>query len=129
MRTLASGLLGGALAAVFLVGRAPAPEVPEYDTAAEVTLKGTVADIHESKVATDHPGLHLILKIEAETVEAHLCPVRFLRELEFVIEKGDTLTVTGSRPKGSEFLVAREVMKGRVTLILRDAKGEPIWHR
>ncbi len=129
MRALAYGLLAGALAAVFLSAQAPAPEAPEYDPAAEVTIKGTVADIHESKVATDHPGLHLMVKAEAETLEVHLCPVQFLRELEFSIETGDTLTVTGSRPKSAEFLVAREVRKGQVSLILHDAKGAPIWKR
>ena len=129
MRTLAYALLVGALAAALLAARAVAPEAPEYDPAAEMTTKGSVADIHESKAATDHPGLHLMLKTEAETLEVHLCPVQFLNELEFSIEKGDALTVTGSRPKGSEFLVAREVRKGQVSLILRDAKGVPIWKR
>jgi hypothetical protein len=131
MRTLspASGLLGGVLTAAFFAAPAPTTEAPEYDPAAEVTTKGTVADIHESKVATDHPGLHLMLKTEAETVEVHLCPVQFLNELEFSIEKGDTLTVIGSRPKSSAFLVAREVRKGQVSLILRDAEGAPIWNR
>jgi len=129
MRTLAGGLLGCALGASLAVAQASAPKAPEYDPAAEVTIKGTVEDIHESKVATDHPGLHLMLKTEAETVEAHLCPVRFLRELEFPIAKGDALTVMGSRPKNGPVLVAREVTKGRVSLVLRDAKGAPIWSR
>ena len=48
----------------------------------------------------DHPGLHLIVKTETETVEVHACPLRFMTELEFAVEKGDTVTVLGSRPGG-----------------------------
>jgi hypothetical protein len=107
--------------------KAPAAKVPEYDPKAEVTITGVVEDFHESKTRGDHPGLHLIVKTETETVEVHACPVRFMKELEFAIEKGDTITVTGSRPAGGEVLVAREVQKGQTSLILRDKDGTPVW--
>jgi len=126
MRTLCA-LLAGALLALPNSAPPPSPMAPEYDPKAEVTIRGTVEDHHESKVMTDHPGLHLVLRTETETVEVHACPVRFLRELEFPIEKGDTLTVVGSRPMGGPIVVAREITRGQVTLILRDAKGEPVW--
>jgi hypothetical protein len=103
------------------------PRAPEYDPASEVTVTGVVTQIHESKVATDHPGLHLILQTETETVEVHACPVRFLRELGFALEVGDKLTVIGSRPKGASVMVAREIAKGRDGLILRDRTGSPNW--
>jgi hypothetical protein len=99
----------------------------EYDPAAEVTVRGEVQQVHESKVATDHPGLHVVLKTEAETVEVHACPVRFLHELEFTIVTGDTLTVLGSRPKGAAVIVAREIRKGQESIVLRDARGVPNW--
>jgi hypothetical protein len=108
-------------------GQKPPPPAPEYDVSAEVTLRGEVTDIHESKLAGDHPGLHLILQTENGVVEVHACPVRFLNELEFTIEKGDKLTVTGSRPKGRDLIVAREIMKGSLSLILRDKDGTPNW--
>jgi len=112
--------------------KAPAAKAPEYDVKAEVTLKGVVEDFHESKMRGDHPGLHFILKVETgtetETVEVHACPVRFMSDLEFAIEKGDTLTVLGSRPEAGGLVIAREITKGQMSLILRDAKtGEPIW--
>jgi hypothetical protein len=115
-----------------IVAAAPAPaqappKAPEYDVAAEVTVRGEVTDIHESKVATDHPGLHLILKNEEETVEIHACPVRFLSELEFTIAIGDKLVVVGSRPRKGAVIVAREITKGQLSLILRDKKGVPNW--
>ena len=116
-----------ALVAAHAVAQGPAAPAPEYDSTAEVTVRGEVQQIHESKVATDHPGLHIVLKTEAESVEVHACPVRFLRELEFTIGIGDTLAVLGSRPKGAAVIVAREVRKGQEWLILRDAKGVPNW--
>jgi len=94
---------------------------------AEVTIKGVVEDFHESKMRGDHPGLHVILKTETETVEVHACPVRFMSELEFKIEKGDTLTVVGSRPEAGGVVVAREITKGQTSLTVRDKKGEPVW--
>jgi hypothetical protein len=110
------------------VAKPPAAKAPEYDVKAEVTIKGVVEDIHESKMRGDHPGLHFTLTTETETVEVHACPVRFMSELEFKIEKGDALTVVGSRPEAGGLVIAREITKGQMSLILRDAKtGEPIW--
>jgi hypothetical protein len=109
--------------------KAPTGKAPEYDTKAVVTIKGVVEEIHESKMRGDHPGLHLILKTETETVEVHACPVRFMTDLEFVIEKGDTLTVEGSRPEAGGIVVAREITKGQTSLILRDKTGAPAWIR
>lgn len=128
MRALAFVFSGAVLAATLAAAQTQ-PKAPEYDVGAEVTVRGVVAEIHESKVATDHPGLHLILTTEAanETVEVHACPVRFLSELEFTIEKGDALAVVGSRRKGDQPIVAREITKGQLSLILRDKKGIPNW--
>jgi hypothetical protein len=139
MRRLAAVLLGGVLAAPLALAQAPpaaappatapATKAPEYDPKAEVTIKGVVQDIHESKTRGDHPGLHLILATETETIEVHACPVRFLSDLEFVIEKGDTLTVEGSRPEAGGIVVAREITKGQVSIRLRDKTGAPVWTR
>jgi len=109
--------------------KAPTGKAPEYDPKAVVTIKGVVDEIHESKTRGDHPGLHLILKTETETVEVHACPVRFMSDLEFTIEKGDTLTVEGSRPEAGGIVVAREITKGQTSLILRDKTGAPVWTR
>jgi hypothetical protein len=141
MRLLLTALLGGALAASPALAQAPAPKpaapkpaapkpaakAPEYDVAAEITLQGVVEDFHESQLRGDHPGLHLIVKTETESVEVHACPVRFMKELDFAIEKGDTVKVIGSRPGGTGVVVAREVAKGQTSLILRDKTGAPVW--
>jgi hypothetical protein len=147
MRRLAAVLLGGFLAAPLATAqappaaappagapkapaaKAPAVKAPEYDTKTEVTIKGVVDDFHESKMRGDHPGLHLMLKTETEVVEVHACPVRFMSELEFAIEKGDEVTVVGSRPEAGGIVVAREITKGQTSLILRDKTGAPVWTR
>jgi hypothetical protein len=142
MRVLFAVLLGGVLLASPALAQAPpapappakapaakAPvaKAPEYDVTAEVTIKGVVEDFHESKMRGDHPGLHLILKTETETVEVHACPLRFMTDLEFAVEKGDTLTIVGSRPGGEGIVVAREITKGQTSLNLRDKTGAPVW--
>lgn len=135
MRILTALVIGGLVAASPALAQAPpakAPaktpaKAPEYDPKAEVTIEGVVEDFHESKTRGDHPGLHLIVKTETETIEVHACPVRFMKELEFAIEKGDTLKVVGSRPDPAGVVVAREVTKGQTSLILRDNDGTPVW--
>jgi hypothetical protein len=120
-------MFSAAFVVPLLVAQAPKAE---YDPAAETTVRGTVDAIHESKIASDHPGLHLVLKTEeGQTVEVHACPVRFLTDLEISIEKGDRLTVVGARSAGEEAIVAREIKRGTTTVILRDAKGAPVWRR
>ncbi len=132
MRLLLTALLGGALAASPVLAQAPSakpvtPKAPEYDTKAEVTLQGTVEDFHESQMRGDHPGLHLVVKTETESVEVHACPVRCMKELDFALDKGDEVKVTGSRPGGAGVVVAREIQKGQTSLILRDKTGAPVW--
>jgi hypothetical protein len=144
MGRLAAALLSGVLAAPLALAQAPpapappapapaapapAAKAPEYDVNAEVTIKGVVEDFHESKMRGDHPGLHLILKTDTETVEVHTCPVSFASDLEFVIEKGDEVTVVGSRPDPAGLVIAREITKGQTSLIVRDKTGAPVWTR
>jgi hypothetical protein len=52
-----------------------------------------------------------------------------MSDLEFSVEKGDTLTVEGSRPDPTGTVVAREITKGQTGLILRDKTGAPVWTR
>ena len=134
MRFLVAALLGGALLASPVLAqappaKAPTPKAPEYDLKAEVTISGTVEDSHESKLRGDHPGLHLMVKTETETVEVHTCPLRFMKDLDFAVDKGDAVKVIGSRPGGTGVLVARELSKGQLSLELRDKTGAPNWTR
>ncbi len=104
-------------------------KVPEYDAAAETKIKGVVEDFHQGQARADPPGMHLMVRTDTELVEVHTCPVRFMKDLEFAIEKGDTVTVTGSRPGGGGIMLAREITKGQTSLIVRDKTGAPAWTR
>jgi hypothetical protein len=129
MNRLLAALLGAALFAAPALSRAQAAKAPEYDPKAEVTIQGVVEDFHESKQRGDHPGLHLILRLEAEPepVEVHACPLRFLSDLDFAVAKGDTIKIVGSRPGGTGVVVAREITKGQTSLTLREKNGTPVW--
>ena len=137
MRVLFAVLLGAVLLASPVLAQAPsvpappakppAVKAPEYDPKAEATIKGVVEDFHESKMRGDHPGLHIVLKTDTETVEVHACPLQFLTDLDFAVVKGDTLTIIGSRPGGEGLVIAREITKGQMSLTLRDKTGAPVW--
>jgi hypothetical protein len=98
-------------------GESAAPEVP----AAAPEPPAAVAPGHPAAVAPEPPA------VEAETVEVHACPMDLLGYLDFKVEKGDELTVTGSRPGDGSVIVARELVKGEVKLRVRDEEGVPIW--
>jgi hypothetical protein len=91
---------------------APAPE-PEPPAA---------ADLPADAVPPGTPGKPTP---PAETVEVHACPVKLLSQLDFPVEKGDEVTVTGSR--SGDVVIARVIKKGSAELQLRDADGVPIW--
>jgi hypothetical protein len=72
---------------------------------------------------------HLLVKNDTETVDVYLCPKSFFDEMGMGFNKGDELSFTGSRVKqdGGDLILAREVVKGDDTFVLRDAKGSPVW--
>ena len=131
MRMVLAALLAAVVAVPALAQAPPAAKTPagapEYDPKAEVTIKGVIEDVHEAVAKGDHPGLHLIVRTETETIEVHACPVRFMKELDFVLAKGDEIKVIASRPEGAAVAVAREVSKGQTSLTLRDKTGAPVW--
>jgi hypothetical protein len=59
----------------------------------------------------------------------YLCPKSFLDDMGVSFGKGDEIALTGSKIKWgeSDLILAREVVKGTDTLVLRDAKGNPVW--
>jgi len=70
------------------------------------------------------------VKNGTEIVDVYLCPKSFLEEMGVSFSKGDQIVVTGSKVKqdGADLVLAREVVKGNDTLVLRDDKGNPVWN-
>lgn len=102
---------------------------PAYNTATEVTLKGSVEAVKQIGGMQSQGGTHLTLKTETETMDVHVGPSWFLQQKKMSFAKGDQVEVTGSRVKfGTEdALLAREIKKGDQTLTLRNAQGIPAW--
>ena len=69
------------------------------------------------------------MKNGTEIVDVYLCPKSFLEEMGVGFSKDDEIAVTGSKVKqgGADLVLAREVVKGNDTLVLRDDKGNPVW--
>lgn len=102
---------------------------PKYDVSTEAKMNGAVEDVKLPPAGSEKEIAHLLVKIGTETVDVYLCPKSFLDDMGVSFSKGDQLTITGSRIKQGEadLILAREVVKGTDSLVLRDAKGNPVW--
>ena len=102
---------------------------PKYDLKTEAKLKGTVEDLKLPPKGSEKEIAHLVLKNGADALDVYLCPQTFLADMGFSFSKGDEIALTGSRIKQGEadLILAREVVKGSDTLVLRDEKGSPVW--
>jgi hypothetical protein len=102
---------------------------PKYDVSTETKMNGEVEEVKLPPAGSEKEIAHLLVKIGTETVDVYLCPKSFLDDMGVSFSKGDQITVTGSRIKQGEadLILAREVVKGTDDLVLRDAKGNPVW--
>ncbi len=78
------------------------------------------------------PGMEiqgLVLKTSKGNITIHLGPPWYVSRQGFVLRKGDTLEVTGSKVTKDEkaVLLAAEVKKNGQTLKVRDEKGVPLF--
>jgi hypothetical protein len=105
-----------------------APE-PKYDLHAETKMKGSVDEVKPPPKGSEKDAVHLLVKSGADTLDVYLCPQSFLDDMGVSFAKGDEIALTGSKIKQGEadLILAREVVKGSDTLVLRDDKGNPIW--
>jgi hypothetical protein len=108
----------------------PEPSLPKYDLHTESKMKGTVEEVKIPPKGREKEIAHLLLKTETDTVDVYLCPQSFLVDMGVIFSKGDGLVLTGSKVKQGEvdLTLAREVVKGNETLVLRDEKGNPVWN-
>jgi hypothetical protein len=104
--------------------------LPKYDLGTEAKMKGTVQDLKLPEKGKEKEGALLILKTADATVDVYLCPKSYLDDMGSTLAKGDEVNLTGSKVKqdGTDLILAREVVKGTDTLVLRDDKGKPVWN-
>ena len=102
---------------------------PKYDASTETKMKGTVEDLKIPVKGHEKEIVHLVMKTGDQTWDIYLCPKSFIDEMGVTFSKGDEISFTGSKITlgGSEMMLAREVVKGQDTLVLRDDKGKPVW--
>ncbi len=109
----------------------PGVTVPKYDPAAEATFKGTVEAVKDRECpVSGGMGSHLILKlVSGNTIEVHLATTKFVKTYELVFNKGDVVSVVGTKVQfeGVETIFAREITRGSDTFVFRDKDGKPIW--
>ena len=115
------------IAALAVSAGAQAP--PKYDPSSEIKMTGTLEDLKLPPKGHEKEIVHLVMKNGDQTVDIYLCPKTFMDDMGVTFSKGDEIAFTGSKitQDGSEMMLAREVVRGQDTLVLRDGKGKPVW--
>jgi len=103
---------------------------PKYDVHTEIKIKGSVEEVRLPPKGSEKEAAYLLVRNATETVDVYLCPKSFLDDMGVTFGKGDEIALTGSKVKqgDADLVLAREVVKGTDTLVLRDAKGNPVWN-
>jgi len=103
---------------------------PKYDPATETKMKGVVEELKLPPKGQEKEAAHLMTKIGDDMIDIYLCPKSFMDDMGVTFSKGDAIAFTGSKVKqdGADLILAREVVKGQDTLVLRDDKGNPVWN-
>ena len=112
-------------------GRGQPMGMPQYDTATEVTLQGSITKVESHAGRRGWNGTHLVVSFDSETLTVHVGPSNYVAQQEFSFAAGERIEVTSSRIKfqGADVLIAREIKKGDKVLTLRNSRGIPAWSR
>jgi hypothetical protein len=115
------------LIATVALAQTSAKAGPKYDITKEVKLKGTVTQVIEPSGPAESTVL-LVKTTDNSTITLQLAPKDYLKEIDCWIKVGDVVEVTGAKVTDSaDVIIAREVVFGNNTMVLRDNKGVPIW--
>jgi hypothetical protein len=118
------------LVASLVAQKTQKPAPPKYDLHTEAKVTGTIEEMKLPPKGSEKEIVHLLVKNGPDTMDVYLCPKSFMDEMGMDFNKGDEITLTSSKVKQGEtdFVLAREVVKGNNTFVLRDAKGDPVWN-
>lgn len=128
-RSFQTAVLAAAVVVIYAWPMSGPANDPKYDAATESKMKVTVEELKLPAKGKEKEVAHLVVKSGSETLDIYLCPKSFLDDMGATYVKGDEVTVTGSKIKqdSGDVILAREVVKGTDTLLLRDDKGKPVW--
>jgi hypothetical protein len=118
------------LVASLVAQKTPKPSSPKYDLQTEAKIKGPIEEVKLPPKGSQKEIVHLLVKNGTESADVYLCPKSYFDDMGMDFSKGDEITLTGSKVKQgeAEFVLAREVVKGNNTFVLRDARGAPVWN-
>jgi hypothetical protein len=127
---LVAPLLASLCVASALAQKTPKPNAPKYDLQTETKMKVTVEELKLPPKGSEKDAAHLLVKNGSDTMDVYLCPKSFMDEMGIDFSKGDEISLTGSKvkPADAELILAREVVRGTNTFVLRDPKGDPVWN-
>jgi hypothetical protein len=121
-----AGLLVTLSFAAITLGQTTSKTGAKYDISREVKLKGRVTEVRDATAPTE--ATVLVVKTAEGPVTVQLAPRDYLKEIDCWIKVGDQVEVTGAKVGDStDQIIAREVVFGNSTMVLRDGKGTPIW--
>ena len=114
----------------FAPGQKTQPAAPKYDLQTEAKFKGIIEEVKLPPKGSEKEITYLRVKKGDDVIDIYLCPKAFFDDMSMAFAKGDEITLTGSKVKQgeTELVLAREVMKGNDTFVLRDEKGGPVWN-
>jgi hypothetical protein len=118
------------LVASLVAQKTPKPSSPKYDLQTEAKIKGPIEEVKLPPKGSEKEIVHLLVKNGTESADVYLCPKSYFDDMGMDFSKGDEITLTGSKVKQgeAEIVLAREVVKGNNTFVLRDARGAPVWN-
>ncbi|HWR16991.1 MAG TPA: hypothetical protein VN577_19335 [Terriglobales bacterium] len=117
-----------AVSVVALAGLLFAQKIPKYDKTAEVKLSTVIEEVKTITADNGQQRIYFVVKDGTEVFEVYLAPKAFIDDMSAEFTKGDKVDITGSKIKGEKAIIlAREVVNGNNTLVLRDKAGEPVW--
>ncbi len=102
-----------------------------FNPASIETVDGKVLDVRTTGAKKGMAGFEqLDLKTNNGTMPVVLGPASYVNKEKVKINKGDDISVTGSRVTmhKKQELVATQIKKGNNTLDLRKSDGTPLWH-
>ena len=103
--------------------------LPKYDPHTEMKIKGAVDEVNVLPLGARKDFIELVIKNGDDKLHIYVCPKTFQDEMGISFNKGDEISITGSKVKQeeSDVILAREIVKGTDTLMFRDDKGNPVW--
>jgi len=104
-----------------------------YDKNTVTTISGEVVSVETLQPRRQGMSglISVNLKTSSGTFVVHLGPAWYFDNHNFKVEKGDHITVTGSRVtfNGQTIIVAAEVKNAKTSLRLRNDDGFPLWSK